>query len=397
MNRYVRFVFDNSLLLIAGALGGLAWANLAPTSYQSLLQLGLTWGPEQGISAHFLVNDVLMAFFFALAGKEVWGAMLPGGSLRDWQHSATPVFCAVGGMAGPAAIYAIGAVALGIHQEVGRGWAIPCATDIAFSYLIARLVFGRHHPATPFLLLLAIADDALGLLVLALFYPQKPVEFLWLLLPAAAVVLGLMMRRGGIKSFWWYLIVPGGISWVGLLMAGIHPALGLLPIIPTIPHARTGEEIDWTESPRRDELDKFDAAFKKPVELILGLFGLFNAGVYLGQLGWPTWLVLGGLLLGKPVGIVLAGIIMTRVGFKLAQGMSWRELLVLGFAAGIGFTVALFVATVAFPPGVTQDEAKMGALASCLAVVSTVGAAKLLGVKRKHDDDNIQHSITNHQ
>jgi NhaA family Na+:H+ antiporter len=310
--------------------------------------------------------------------------MLPGGALRGVSRAAVPVICAIGGMAGPAVIYLLGAAFIGQFTAVGRGWAIPCATDIAFSYMIALMVFGKGHPAVPFLLLLAIADDALGLIILAAFYPQKAMQPLWLLLTLVAVILGLVLRRRRVRSFWWYLLLPGSISWTGLALAGLHPALGLLPIIPTLPHARLGEDhVHWGISEGDWALDRLESWWKNPVEVILGVFGLVNAGVPLTAFGSTTYLVLFGLLLGKPAGIFLGGLL-ARTVFRLSlpHGLSWRILFVIGCAAGIGFTVALFVATVAFEPGPLQDASKMGALASVLAAVVAVAAAKLLGVRK---------------
>ena len=388
--RAIQFVLDNSILLILGAGVGLLWANLAPMSYGWLGDLhlptvlkaseqGFAW---HGISLHYAVNNVLMAFFFALAGKEVWEALLPGGALRDGRRAATPIFCALGGMLGPAAIYLILVALSGQWASLRQGWAIPCATDIAFSYLIARLIFGKTHPAVPFLLLLAIADDAFGLLVLALFYPAHAFQPLWLLLSALGVGTGLLMRQAGARNFWWYLTGPGALSWLGFALSGIHPALGLLPIIPTMPHARVPAKAPhWEVSHRAGTLDRFEAFWKRPVEGILGLFGFLNAGVALGAVSSPTWFILIALLAGKPLGICLTGLSCTRVlGLQLPDGIRLRELFVIGCAAGIGFTVALFVATVAFPKGTVQDAAKMGALATFSAAGITLVAARVLKV-----------------
>jgi NhaA family Na+:H+ antiporter len=392
IRRFVSFILDNSLLLIIGALAGLCWANLGSDGYHALRDfriplfgLHLRGEAEPGITVHFLVNGVLMAFFFAVAGKEVWTALLPGGSLRNARRAATPVVCTLGGMAGPAILYALGALLIGRFSTLGRGWAIPCATDVAFSYLIARAIFGRHHPAIPFLLLLAIADDAGGLLILAVFYPLQPVEPLWLLLPLAAFALGLAMRRMRVRSFWWYLLFPGALSWVGFALSGLHPALGLLPVIPTLPHGRhQDEEVHWGASKAHNTLDEFESWWSTPVEVILGLFGLLNAGVALSAVGAPTVLVLVGLVAGKPLGILLSGIIAVKLfGLLLPEGVRFRELLVVGCAAGIGFTVALFVATVAFAPGALQDAAKMGALGSCLAAGVTFLASRLVRAPAK--------------
>jgi Na+:H+ antiporter, NhaA family len=393
MRAALRYVLENSLLLAVGAAAGLAAANLLPDAYQSFLHLRLVENPHVGtavdgtraIDVHFLVNDILMALFFAVAGKEVWESLLPGGALRGGRAAVSPMSATLGGMAGPALVYVLGAALLGRLPELGRGWAIPCATDIAFSYLIARFIFGDGHPAIPFLLLLAIADDALGLLILAAFYPVEPVEPAWLLLPVVAVLGGLGLRRLGVQSFWPYLLGPGALSWIGLAHAGLHPALGLLPIIPTLPHAHTDLGLFMRrELDRPDTLSTFARFWKPPVEGILGIFGFVNAGVVLGAVGEPTALVLGGLLIGKPLGIFAGGWLAARaLGLGLPAGMSLRDLFVVGCAAAVGFTVALFVSVVAFPPGPTQDAAKMGALFSLVAAALAMLAARLLGIERR--------------
>jgi NhaA family Na+:H+ antiporter len=324
-----------------------------------------------------------MALFFAIAGKEVWEAILPGGPLSDPKRAAVPLVSAVGGMVGPALIYLLGASLIGRYDELSHGWAIPCATDIAFSYMVARIIFGVGHPAIPFLLLLAIADDAMGLLILAVFYPQEEVRIVWMLLPVLSIALGLIFQRMRIKGFWWYLIIPGALSWIGFAKAGLHPALGLLPVIPTMPHAHSDKGLfDWAEQEATDTLNKFEHWWKNPVELILMMFGLLNAGVVLSAIDSPTYLILAGLIIGKPIGIWLSAMAIAK-GFRvgLPDGLTSADLVVVGFAAGIGFTVALFVATVAFPPGEIQDAAKMGALGSFAAALLTYVVARLLGVK----------------
>ena len=397
-NKVIAFLFENSLFLIFGAFAGLAWANIDHESYEHLLHLELfanNWiGTLQAngsriIDLHFLVNDVLMVLFFAIAGKEVWEAALPGGPLSNPRRAAVPIISAVGGMAGPALLYLLGASMLGQYDQLSNGWAIPCATDIAFSYMVARLVFGPGHPAIPFLLLLAIADDAMGLLVLAVFYPQEEVQILWMLLPVAGVILGLIFRRLRLQSFWWYITIPGILSWIGFAKSGIHPALGLLPIIPTMPHAHVDKGLfDWEELNDKDTLNSFEHWFKNPVEIILALFGFLNAGVVFSAIGSPTFFVLGGLLLRKPIGIWLSGMLVAKgLRFGLPDGITPKVLLVIGFAGGIGFTVALFVATVAFEPGAVQDAAKMGALFSFAAAILTYLVAKVIRIE-KIDGEN---------
>jgi NhaA family Na+:H+ antiporter len=393
----LQFLFDNSLFLIGGALVALIWANVHYDSYHALLDANLLPAGEHKLTLHFLVNDILMALFFAIAAKEVWESMLPGGALSHPRKAATPLWATAGGVIGPAGLYILGTLLVGQSGwfgqggDLGRGWAVPCATDIAFSYLVARLIFGSGHPAIAFLLLLAIADDAAGLIILAVAYPQHDIHFAWLALTLVAVAVALLMRKLRLHSFWWYLLVPGVLSWLSFHWTGIHAALGLVPIIPCLPHAHTDLGIyAQKELQRHDTLNEFEHWWKPPVEIILGLFGLANAGVKFGNVGLPTVLILLGLLVGKPLGITLFTWIAARFfRLEVPGGMSYRHVFTLGAIAGIGFTVALFMSDAAFPagqfPAELRDAVKMGALASFFAAVLAFVVARMLGIKPQHE------------
>ena len=265
----MRFVLDNSLLLLAGTVTAVIWANLDLSSYDHFAHY-----------LHFAANDIGMVFFFALAAKEVFEATLPGGPLASPRQALSPLAAAVGGMATPALIY-VALVSINGPGELMRGWAIPCATDIAFSAMIARLIFPPAHPAIPFLLLVAIADDALGLVILAVFYPSGPLSLPLLAgLMAAAVLLALWLRRRGTRSFWPYVIGPGALSWAALYLGGFHPALALVPIVPLMPHAASDLGLfDRREHTRADTLNRFEHWWATPVQIMLFFFGLANAGV----------------------------------------------------------------------------------------------------------------------
>lgn len=378
--RAAKFIFDNSLPLIFGAVAAMLWANLDYPSYQAMLNaelfhdtlVGSLHGGTRSISLHFVINDMLMAIFFAMAAHEVWTSLLPGGELSYFRRAALPIFCAFGGMAGPATVYLLGVVMLGRTGDLAHGWAIPTATDIAFSYLVARFIFGRGHAAITFLLLLAIVDDAIGMVILAVFYPTQPVDPVWLLLCLGAVAIGVGLWMLRIRHYFWYLVLPGAISWMGFALSGLHPALGLLPIIPVLPHVHVQRiHVGW-DFVRPGDIHMFPYQMRRPVEMVLGLFGLFNAGVPLGNIGGGqievTLLVLSGLLLGKPLGIGISAFIGVHwLGLQMGRMLNPPMLLVVGMVAGVGFTVALFVSTVAFPPGPLQDAAKLGALCSFLA------------------------------
>lgn len=417
MYRVWGFVSDYSILLILGAMSALVWANTDASSYHHIVDwvlidhsiIGHTHVDGEGhvnrtLTLHYLINDVLMALFFAIAGKEVWEAVvLKNGSLRG-RKAMTPLVATVGGMVGPIAVYIGIAAALGstTFQAVANGWAVPTATDIAFSYLIGRIVFGAGHPAVRFLLLLAIADDAAGLLILAIFYPSGDIAPEWLLLSFGAAVLVFLLANWLPRSldrgkqhrpastwtrkvfrFWPYAIA-GAISWYGFQESGLHPALGLLPIIPAIPHAdRDFGIFSEEETHHHDLLNDMEHGLKIPVEIVLFLFGFANAGVEFSAIGPATWLVLLGLIVGKPAGILLFGWLAARpMKLGLPEGMNLSHLFVLGCVAAIGFTVSLFVASVAFPVGSVQDAAKMGALFSFGAAFLSILVGKLCRVQK---------------
>jgi NhaA family Na+:H+ antiporter len=361
------FILDNSLLLLAGTVLAVVWANVDLASYDRIAH-----------ALHFVVNDIGMVFFFALAAKEVFEATLPGGALASPRRAFSPLLAAVGGMAAPAAIYLALAMVRG-PQDLARGWAIPCATDIAFSAMVARVVFPRAHPAIPFLLLLAIADDALGLVILAVFYPSGTLSFGSLAaFMAAGLAAAAWLRRRRVRSFWPYVLGPGVLSWAGLYLGGVHPALALVPIIPFMPHAKTDIGLfDPREDRRHDTLSELEHWWATPVQVVLFFFGFANAGVPFSQIGPGTYYVLAGLLLGKPLGIVLFSQLARLLGGSLPPDLRLPHLIVLGIVASIGFTVALFFATAAFPQGAELAETKMGALFSFVAAPLAIAAARL--------------------
>lgn len=367
-----QFLIDNSLLLLVGALTALFWANLAHASYERFAH-----------ALHFVVNDIAMVFFFAIAAKEVFEATLPGGPLSTVRTAAMPLLAAAGGMAGPALIY-ISCVWLQDRPELMNGWAIPCATDIAFSYLVARFVFGVAHPAVPFLLMLAIADDAMGLVILAIFYPMGNLRLVeGAVLMGLAIGVTLVLRRRRVINFWPYVALAGGLSWTALFVGGLHPALAMVPIVPFMPHARRDLGLfENRETLQHDTLNEFEHWWKLPVQGILFFFGLVNAGVTFGAIGPGTWIVLGAILAGKPLGIGLSTWFGTRLSLRVTAGLTWRDVVALGTVAGIGFTVALFFATAAFEPGPLLDQTKMGALFSFSASVLGIVVAAFLRVGR---------------
>ena len=369
-----------SIPLISGVIVALFWANLAPQGYLDFLHSRFLGD----LNFHFVTNDIFMVFFFGIAAVEITQSCLPGGDLNPLKKAINPLLATLGGVAGPVLMYLILNHFIGA-EPFSRGWGIPTATDIAFAWLAARMVFGSSHPAVSFLLLLAVADDAVGLAIIAVFYPDPnfPVEPAWLFLTAMGMLLSLGLRIRRVRTYWPFVLFGGGLSWAGLFLAHLHPALALVFIIPFLPHAALEKKHFFEEDIEdRTPLSQYEHDWKVIVDFGLFMFGLANAGVAFSAFGTATWLVLVSLLAGKSVGVFTFGNIAKMLGFPLPTGMSGKDLLMAGVIAGIGFTVALFVAGEAFTDPVIQGAAKMGAMLSFVAAIIAVPLGKILRIRK---------------
>lgn len=380
MKERINLLREFSVPLIAGVLAALCWANLSPDNYHHFTHAPLL-GP---LSFHFLVNEIFMVFFFGIATAEITQSCLPGGDLHPLRKAVNPLLATLGGVIGPVIVY------LALNAVIGapafdRGWGIPTATDIALAWLVASIVFGRQHPAISFLLLLAIADDAIGLVIIAVFYPDPahPAAPQWLLLVVAAMVLASVLRRFRINSYWPYLVAGGGLAWAGLHNAHLHPALALTFIVPFLPHAPR-ERMHVFEEDRQDRstLASFEHHWKILVDFGLFAFGLANAGVEFASIGTAAWLVFLSLAIGKTVGIFIMAKAGDLLGYPLPSKVGTKELALVGLIAGCGLTVALFVAGEAFTDPAIQGAAKMGALFSAFCGVAAIAAGRLMKIRR---------------
>ena len=397
-----------SIPLIVGVFAGMAVANLDDQFYQRLVEhqvfgSGATVFGHH-LTARFFINQVFMVFFFGVAAKEITESVLPGGALNPASKAINPLLATLGGVLGPAGLYFLLAfVFYGSGDDfsvVANGWAIPTATDIALAWLVARLVFGNGHPAVNFLLLLAVADDAIGLGIIAVFYsdPEHPVNPQWLLLTLGGMAAAFGMRRLHVSHWPWYIIIGGGLSWVGLLKASIEPALALVVIVPFLPDPRVAlglfvEETDGDPATQRtphadyalihhqSPLDQFEHQLKLLVDLGLFFFAFANAGVAFGSINAVTFMVLLSLIAGKTVGVSAFSLVGSRLGFPLPTGMQAKHLVVAGLISGLGLTVALFVAGKAFTGPPFQDPAKMGAVLSGGVALLALAAGAALRVK----------------
>ncbi|HUO08977.1 MAG TPA: Na+/H+ antiporter NhaA [Phycisphaerae bacterium] len=365
-----------SIPLIAGIIIALLWANLSPGSYHNFIHTGVG-----ELHLEFAVNELFMAIFFGIAAVEITDSLLPGGSMSSLKRAVTPLFATLGGVVGPIAIF-FALNALVGNSELSRGWGITTATDIAIAWLVARLIFPKNHPAISFLLLLAIADDAIGLAIIAVFYPDPnhPLSPLALLLVALAVIICAALRWMKVRNYWPYLLLGGAFSWLGLFWAHLHPALALVFVVPFMPHTRSPAQhttFDLVEG-EKSTLIAFEHEWKVIVDFGLLFFGLVNAGVQFSAVGTITWLILAALLFGKTVGIYGFGLLASLFGFQLTGGMTRRDLFLVSMIAGIGLTVALFVASAAFSDPLLEGAAKMGALGSILIAPLAFLANRLL-------------------
>lgn len=373
--RVAKMLREFSVPLLAGVVLALAWANLEPSSYHTLIHAPL-YKPMLGkVSLEFLVNEIFMALFFGIAAVEITVNLSRGGSLNPIRNAVAPLVATAGGVLGPVGLYFLLNHFFG-GPELTRGWGIPTATDIALAWLVARFAFGAQHPAVSFLLLLAIADDAIGLAIIAIFYPDPlhPVAPMMLGLVAVGALIALGLRRAGVRRVLPYLLFAGVPSWLGLFWGHLHPALALVFIVPFMPHPGPAEP-SASQQPAPGHasahetgstLLAFEHGWKGVVDFGLFFFGLANAGVEFAGVGVATGLVFASLLVGKTAGIFLFGIVAQFAGLPLPGGMTRRDLALVGMTAGIGLTVALFVSGAAFSDPVFQGEAKMGALASAL-------------------------------
>jgi NhaA family Na+:H+ antiporter len=403
-NGFITYLQEFSLPLLIGVAVAMLWANLDYESYEHLIH----WAPFGDLhilghhfTLHWAVNDVFMVLFFGIAAKEITESCLPGGSLNPIRKSINPLMATAGGIIGPVLVFFIGLSLLygapsDDMETLRRGWGIPTATDIALAWLVARAVFGKGHPAIDFLLLLAVADDAVGLVIIAVFYgdpslPAQP-QFLGLILVGMGVCYA--MRKMDVRNWVPYICIGGPLAWLGLSMAHLHPALALVFIVPMLPGPRrdTGLFVEQDEIDRMGDLlaedlhmhhsplHQFEHQLKLTVDLGLFFFAFTNAGVQLASIGSMTWLILGSLVIGKTIGVTLMGLIAMKLGFPLPDRMGVRELAMAGFVAALGLTVALFVAGAAFTDPTLLGQAKMGALFSGFVGLVAIMLARMLGI-----------------
>jgi|JRYD01.1.fsa_nt_gb NhaA family Na+:H+ antiporter len=371
--------------MLAMAAVAVAWANSPwADAYRQLAALptALRVGPI-GVEKPLVlfVNDGLMAVFFLLVGVEI-KRELAHGSLASLRQALLPAFAAAGGMALPALIFAatIGIAADGNPLAL-RGWAIPCATDIAFSLVVLKLAAPRAPPAlVVFLAAVAVIDDLGSILIIAVFYTEQlsPAMLLAAFAPLAALVALNRMRVESVAPY----VVAGLMLWFCVLKSGVHATLAGVVTAFALPVSRARHD-----SPA----ERTERALDPWVNFgVLPLFALLNAGVTLGggsprELLGPVPLGIGlGLVAGKTLGVSLGTWLGTRFGgARLPSQATWPQVVAVAMLAGIGFTMSIFVASLAYEsaaPGLFNG-AKVGILFGSV-VAALAGAVSLRTVSR---------------
>lgn len=417
LERFLRIEAASGLLLMLAAVVALIWAN-SPWSATYVHFWHTPIGIHVGSfaferSLEWVVNDGLMVVFFFVVGLEI-RREIHQGELSEFKRAMLPAAAAVGGMLAPAALYL-----LWIDDAAIRpGWGVPMATDIAFAVGVLTLL-GKRVPAALRVLLLALAviDDLGAIMVIALFY-SSGIHLFGLLAAALGVVGILALQATGVRTKLVY-VLPALVVWAGVYDANIHPTIagvlvGLLtPVRPMVgsqglreglrrtlselPPAQSSgsdphlvEAVHYVDVLRREALSPAESLIESLHPWvafgIMPVFALANAGVAVDAkaLDGASWqaaiAVAAGLLLGKPIGVIGACLLATRTGLgKLPVGLTIRHLLVLGAVAGIGFTMALFVAQLAFTDPGHLGAAKLGVLAgSGLAAVIGLVLGRLL-------------------
>lgn len=401
LERFIHIEAVSGAALLLATLIALVWANSpAAHGYEALWHLPITLGIgnwQFSQSLHFYVNDALMTVFFLVVGMEI-RREIHDGALANLRQAALPVIAACGGVLVPALVY----LAFNQQAPLSHGWAIPTATDIAFAVGVLALL-GRGIPRgiRIFLLTLAIIDDVIAVLIIALVY-SGGLDYSGLLVAGLGMLMVLALQWIGIGTAYAY-VIPGAVIWFGLLQTGAHPSLagvvlGLMtPVVPLCRHTKPLEALASNLDEVRQlagqgstdelarplgELRKTQRELLPPVIRvqkalhpwvafgIMPLFALANAGVALGNVDLAfadaEKVMLGvfcALVVGKPLGIFLATWITVRLGLcRLAPDMNWSSVLLIGLLGGIGFTMSIFVANLAFTSEHLLSAAKLGIL-----------------------------------
>jgi NhaA family Na+:H+ antiporter len=414
IQQFIHIQGISSIFLFVAAVLALVWAN-SPwhDSYHHVWEMELQLSRLQ-LPIHAWINDALMAIFFFLVGMEIKHEIVHG-ELADIRRAALPVFGALGGMVVPALLFAV----LNRRQPGQHGWGVPMATDIAFSLGVLGMVKGIPSDLKVFLLTLAIADDIGAIIVIAIFYSGSLDRGALLAGIVILALIALMLKLGISRPIAYFVLGVG--FWIAILRSGIHATIAgviLGFLVPTTAPLSLEDFQDMAtdmarkfrdamakgdERTAKSVLGRFDALLNNTESaserltrilndwvsfLVLPLFALSNAGVTfsggaLSELltSRIAWGIVLGLVVGKPLGIVGFAKLAQIVGLaRVPEGVSWRQLAAVGLLAGIGFTVSIFISSLAFDDPAHLMEAKTAVLVASL-VAGVVGYLALRQAK----------------
>jgi len=434
LRRFADTEAAGGVAMLAMAIVALVWAN-SPFGdsyvelWETLISLHIGELIHIDLDLRGWVNDLAMAIFFFVVALEIKRELVRG-ELRDPRAAALPALAAIGGMIVPAAIYAL----FNVGTAGADGWGIPMATDIAFAVGVLSLV-GKRIPSSlvVFLLTLAIVDDLGAIVVIAVFYTSG-LSFGWLAVGIGCILGAVVLNRADVRAFVPYFLLAA-FCWLALHESGVHATLagvafGLITpshafvratqfgprargLVSRVEVAQAAEiradddnDEEALEADALNELITLSAESQPPLDrlehrllpwttfVIVPIFALANAGV---RVSWddltsafsePVTLgVLLGLVVGKPIGIMIFSLLAVRLGIgKQPAGATWSQIFGVAMLGGIGFTVALFVTELAFGPGALADQAKIGILAAS-AIAGVAGFIYLRAVGRSVDTE----------
>ncbi len=359
----------SGILLVLATLLSIFLTNFEATkeAYQNIWQVQVGAGMLEKSLGHW-INDGLMVLFFFLVGLEIKRELLKG-ELSDMQKAILPATAAIGGLLVPALIF----MAFNWGTPYMDGWAIPTATDIAFSLGVLSLL-GKRVPLAlkVFLTALAIIDDLAAILIIAVFYSSG---IKLAMLGLAVLVMGVLflLNKGGVKQMTPYAIL-GFVLWFLILKSGIHATIAGVLLALTIPLSK---------------VEDLEHALHKPIHYgVLPIFALANTAILIpfDEVGMLfsnlSYGIVFGLMFGKPLGIFVTTFIAIKVGWaKQPSNVTWFQILGIGFTAGIGFTMSLFIASLSFPEGSLLNVAKLAILIG--SVFSAIIGLIILGIAAK--------------
>lgn len=389
MYRVSPFVRRFAQALLAGIGLASLWVNLSPDSYYDALEWRLFdvmlpgWLSPLAVSVTpmLIVSHLMMPVFVAFIGKELWEALILDRGAMSGRRAIAPVAGIIGGALGAILVWLLVSLMIETAEEArfGLGWQVPVGGDVVLAYFTARAVFGPGHPALHLSLLLTIGLDILGLLLTGLTDPEAIFRLAWLLLPlvvcggvwltiARAPQNPTEARRRRAMALWPY-VLAGLVSWFGVAASGLPPALGLLPVLPIIPHADHSFGVfAEAEEFLHDPLNRLAHLMVKPLAVALFFFGLTRGGIDLGAFAPTTLVLLAALWIGKPLGLMAGVMLAIRVfGANLPAALRRREVGLVALVAGMGFTVPALSLESALPGGGMAEAARLGLALSLVA------------------------------